>query len=252
MQSRYCLNPYSGGTSIDFLTKKSYRSERSASRDLAFKVRTIRKSLAAGWRINSDYCLKIKDQSCSMTLRYKNYKTKTLYFADVEIFAYNQSVCLDEDAATTGMCDRFVDNWVIRLMVSNVTRLFWEAEDDLYPVPLTTPATVAPGTTTPRTTSSVLAVAPNAPENIVATASSSRVLLTWSNPIPNGSPAITDFLVDVWAKGSSSYARFADGVSSTTSASVTGLAPNTYSFRIAAVNSIGIGAWSLTGDVVVS
>lgn len=93
---------------------------------------------------------------------------------------------------------------------------------------------------------------PTAPFGINATAGTSSVTLTWSQPTSDGGAPITDYIVDVWARGGSSYTRFQDGVSTTTSATVTNLPSNTYSFRVAAVNAAGIGTWISTGDVVVS
>jgi subtilisin family serine protease len=93
---------------------------------------------------------------------------------------------------------------------------------------------------------------PSAPTGISATASTSSVTLTWARPTSDGGAPITDYVVDVWARGGSSYTRFQDGVSTSTSATVTNLPSNTYSFRVAAVNSAGIGSWISTGDVVVT
>jgi hypothetical protein len=93
---------------------------------------------------------------------------------------------------------------------------------------------------------------PSAPSGVNATPGTSSVTLTWATPTSDGGAPITDYVVDVWARGGSSYTRFLDGVSTNTRAVVTDLPSNTYSFRIAAVNSAGIGTWISTGDVVVS
>lgn len=92
---------------------------------------------------------------------------------------------------------------------------------------------------------------PSAPYGIQAVAGSTSVSLSWSAPTSNGGYAITDYVIDVWAKGGSSYSRFVDGVSTSTSATVTGLSSNTYSFRVAAVNAVGTGSWLNSGDIVV-
>lgn len=93
---------------------------------------------------------------------------------------------------------------------------------------------------------------PSAPSGISASPGTSSVTLTWSPPSSDGGAPITDYLIDVWARGGSSYTRFLDGVSTNTTAVVTDLPSNTYSFRVAAVNSAGIGTWLPSGDVVVS
>ena len=67
------------------------------------------------------------------------------------------------------------------------------------------------------------------------------VPLTWSAPANNGSP-ITDYVVQYKASTSSTWLTFADGTSSATGVTVTGLlATTSYDFRVAAVNGAGAG-----------
>lgn len=72
-----------------------------------------------------------------------------------------------------------------------------------------------------------------------ATASSTQASLSWSAPSANGS-AITDYYIEYKQSASSSYSAFADGVTTTASATVTGLTNGTtYDFRVSAINSVG-------------
>jgi hypothetical protein len=75
--------------------------------------------------------------------------------------------------------------------------------------------------------------------------------LTWNPPSNNGGGVVTDYVVEYWAKGGSIWTRVQDGVSTSTSMSVT-LPPNFYSFRVAAVNSAGIGSFVQSGDVQIA
>lgn len=92
---------------------------------------------------------------------------------------------------------------------------------------------------------------PGAPTGLNIAASESSAQLSWTAPSTNGGASITDYVVEYWAKGGSSWTRVQDGVSSTTSATVPSLTANTYSFRVAAVNSAGVGTFVQSGDVQV-
>jgi hypothetical protein len=71
--------------------------------------------------------------------------------------------------------------------------------------------------------------------------------LTWAAPASNGGATITDYVVQYATAGSGSWVTFADGTSTATSATVTGLSVSTnYDYRVAAVNSVGTGAYSAT------
>lgn len=62
---------------------------------------------------------------------------------------------------------------------------------------------------------------------------------------PDGGSAITDYVVQYSLTGQNAWQTFADGTSTTTSATVTGLTASTgYDYRVAAVNAVGQGAWS--------
>jgi hypothetical protein len=70
--------------------------------------------------------------------------------------------------------------------------------------------------------------------------------LTWTAPSAGSSP-ITDYLVQYRLAGATSWSTFADGTSTTTSATVTGLtAGTTYEFHTAAVSAVGTGPFSAT------
>jgi titin len=83
----------------------------------------------------------------------------------------------------------------------------------------------------------VAAVAP------AAGVGSGQVKLRWSAPAANGSP-ITDYVIERSA-GGAAWMAVGDGVSTATSATVSGLANGSrYSFRVAAVNALGTGPGS--------
>jgi len=92
---------------------------------------------------------------------------------------------------------------------------------------------------------------PGAPTNLAISASGNDANVSWSAPTNNGGGSISDYVVDYWAKGGTSWTRFADGVSAVERAVVRSLPTNIYSFRVAAVNEAGIGAFVQSGDVSV-
>jgi hypothetical protein len=69
-----------------------------------------------------------------------------------------------------------------------------------------------------------------------ATPSGTQVVLNWAAPTNNGGVAISDYVVE-FQEGSGSWQTFSDGVSSSTSATITGLTgSNNYNFRVSAKN----------------
>ena len=92
---------------------------------------------------------------------------------------------------------------------------------------------------------------PSAPTGLTVSTTSTSAQLTWNPPSNNGGGVVTDYVVEYWAKGGSIWTRVQDGVSTSTSMSVT-LPPNFYSFRVAAVNSAGIGSFVQSGDVQIA
>ena len=65
------------------------------------------------------------------------------------------------------------------------------------------------------------------------------------SPASNGGTSITDYVIQYSSNSGSTWTTFADGTSTSTSATVTGLTSNTsYIFKVAAVNSLGTGAYS--------
>jgi hypothetical protein len=80
--------------------------------------------------------------------------------------------------------------------------------------------------------------------SLPATYGNTTAALTWTAASANGS-AITDYIVQYSSNSGSSWTTFADGTSTTTSTTVTGLTNGTaYIFRVAAVNAIGTGSYS--------
>ncbi|MFM8871433.1 MAG: fibronectin type III domain-containing protein [Actinomycetota bacterium] len=104
------------------------------------------------------------------------------------------------------------------------------------------------GQTGPWSTSSPAYVplgAPSAPLSPVSTAGNTQVALTWAAPSSNAGSSITDYRVEYSSNGGGSWTVFDDGVSTTTSATVTGLVNGTsYTFRVAALNSQGTGSYA--------
>jgi hypothetical protein len=73
-------------------------------------------------------------------------------------------------------------------------------------------------------------------------AGNGQVTLSWVAPTQDGGAPISDYVVQYRASSSSSWLTFIDGVSNTTTATVTSLVNDTlYNFQVAAVNSAGTG-----------
>lgn len=88
---------------------------------------------------------------------------------------------------------------------------------------------------------------PNAPTITSSTPNAAgQIVVGWSVPGNNGT-AITDYVIQYRLSPAGSWNTFAEGTSTTASATVTGLSNGTaYDFRVAAVNAVGQGAYSAT------
>jgi len=85
--------------------------------------------------------------------------------------------------------------------------------------------------------------APNAPTGLSATPGDTQVALDWDAPAYDGGPSITDYRVQYKLSSSGTWLTFADGTSTTSAGTVTGLTNgSSYDFRVAATNSVGTGS----------
>ena len=92
------------------------------------------------------------------------------------------------------------------------------------------------------------ATGPFAPTGLGATAGDAEVDLSWTSGGDNGA-AITDYVVQYKLSTAGSWSTFADGTSTSTSATVTGLTNGAaYNFRVSATNSNGTSDPSSTAN----
>jgi titin len=83
---------------------------------------------------------------------------------------------------------------------------------------------------------------PGSVTGLTATAGNAQIELAWTAPSSNGGATITDYRIQQ-SVNNGAYATITDGVGTTTSYTVTGLANGTqYRYRVAAINSEGAGA----------
>lgn len=87
---------------------------------------------------------------------------------------------------------------------------------------------------------------PSATGTVTATPGDTRISLTWNTPSFDGGAPITDYVIQ-FATDGSTWTTFADGISTSRTATITGLINYTpYTVRVAAVNSVGTGAYGAT------
>lgn len=94
------------------------------------------------------------------------------------------------------------------------------------------------------------AVVASAPTALVGTAGNAQVALTWGAPVYPGGAAITDYSIQYSSNGGTSWTSFSRTASTALSATVTGLTNSTaYIFRVAAITSVGTGAYVTSSSV---
>ncbi|MEN9965104.1 MAG: hypothetical protein RJA60_101 [Actinomycetota bacterium] len=106
-------------------------------------------------------------------------------------------------------------------------------------------------------TSSTSVVAVALPGSIAsaptATATPGQIVLNWSAPSSTGGAAITDYTIEYSTNGGSTWQTYSDGVSASTTATVTGLTSGaSYTFKISATNSLGSGTASTVSTAAIA
>jgi hypothetical protein len=92
------------------------------------------------------------------------------------------------------------------------------------------------------------ATVPLAPTGVTAVPGEGTVSLTWTAPTSDGGQPITGYVVTPYVGTTAQPAQTFD--SAATSQTVTGLGENTYTFKVAAVNSVGTGPQSAASSAV--
>ena len=86
---------------------------------------------------------------------------------------------------------------------------------------------------------------PDAPSGVTALGRDASVLLSWTAPTVTGGRPVTDYVVQYRLATATAWTTFTRAASATTSQVVTGLANSkAYVFRVAAVTSVGTGAFT--------
>jgi hypothetical protein len=96
-----------------------------------------------------------------------------------------------------------------------------------------------------------LTTVPGPPTALTVDPASEAAALGWTAPASDGGSPITDYVIEYSSDGGATWLVFADGVSTTPSATVTGLlSGETYLFRVSAVNSVGTGPPVTTASAI--
>jgi hypothetical protein len=91
----------------------------------------------------------------------------------------------------------------------------------------------------------VLTVTPSAPRGLGLNPTHRQVAVSWAPPQSDGGLSVSDYVIQYRPSSGSTWTTFDDGVSQSPSAVVTGLDDRfAYVFRVAAVNTLGAGAYS--------
>ena len=98
----------------------------------------------------------------------------------------------------------------------------------------------------------VPAAVPGMPTSVSGSSGNGSVSLTWSAPSSVGGSGILDYVIEYSSNSGATWTTFADGTSTTTSGTVTGLANGTsYVFQVSASNNVGTGQQSAVSSGVI-
>ncbi|MEN9798896.1 MAG: hypothetical protein RL653_2592, partial [Pseudomonadota bacterium] len=98
-------------------------------------------------------------------------------------------------------------------------------------------------------TSASVPLAPGKPSSTAR--GNGTVTLTWLPPSSNGGSPVTDYRLEYSTTGSSNWAGLTQAASTATTRTVNGLTNGTaYYFRVAAVNAVGTGTFSVASDAI--
>lgn len=94
---------------------------------------------------------------------------------------------------------------------------------------------------------------PDTPTGLTITPGDGSASLSWTTPANDGGMSITDFSIEYRIDGASSWTTYSHTVSTSTTATITGLTNgNEYNFRLAAVNGIGTGAYETSNPTLIA
>jgi hypothetical protein len=111
---------------------------------------------------------------------------------------------------------------------------------DAYTFTVTATNAVGTGAASTPSNSVTLSTQPSAPLNLAAAVEESSIGLSWSPPASDGGTPVTNYVVEYELTTGGTWSVFANGVSTSTTAIVTGLSDRTsYNFEVSAVNAIG-------------
>jgi len=92
---------------------------------------------------------------------------------------------------------------------------------------------------------------PPAPTSVTATAGNAQATVSWTAPTVLAQTPITDHTLQYSSNSGSSWTTFTAAASTATSSTITGLTNSSaYVFRVAAVNAVGVGAFSTASSSV--
>ena len=95
------------------------------------------------------------------------------------------------------------------------------------------------------------ATEPTAPQSVVAVAGDTQATVSWAAPTSTGGSAVTDYVVEYSVQSSGVWSVFSEDVSTSLSATVTGLVNDTsYSFRVSALNAVNTGVSALASTSI--
>ncbi len=194
--------------------------------------------------VTGDGTLSVPDVPTGLSLTARTTEIRVAWVAPVVQGLYDITDYIIEYKLSSDSVWTTLNDGVSTTTSTSITGL---TNDLAYDVRVTAVNAVGNSTAVSSSATPSIGTVPNAPTTLTATALNQELRVAWVAPAVDGGSSLTDYIIEYKLSSDSVWTTLNDGVSTTTSTSITGLTNDlSYNVRISAVNAVGAGTPSST------